>query len=205
MPSIQRSLTNIDDDLVRQFVIPVLFVELDYPGDPVRVHDWLGEITWNGHQWTGVGNLGELKDIEETTEISNISVQLVLSGVNTDLLSKALTSNYYRRSTWIYIGMLNAATGQLTAGADILWQGYMDVMTVQVAGDEMALILTAENEDADLDRPSGTLYSNAQQQADYPGDKGFEYLKFGETQIRWPGSSFVTYANKPRGFGNIRS
>ena len=200
MAMIERPLTaQFQREILRQVLVPVLFVELQYDRDsntdPVdqnylRLHDWLGTIEWDGKEWHGVGNLGEIEELEETTEITNVSLQLVLSGVNQELVKAALDSDYYRRRVNIWLAVLDMSTGELKEEptvSDPFWSGYMDVMSAQIADEDFVITLTAENEDADMERPTSTLYSNAQQQSDYPGDKGFELLLPAvDSTVTWP-------------------
>ncbi|MBA86140.1 MAG: hypothetical protein CML69_15615 [Rhodobacteraceae bacterium] len=37
---------------------PVMLVYVDWPGGAVRVHSGVGELTWDGHTWTGVRGFG---------------------------------------------------------------------------------------------------------------------------------------------------
>ena len=250
-------------EIQRDVVYPITFVRLAYDDGDVLVHDNIGEIHWNDETWSGVGSLGGIEHIEETTEITNLSLRLVLSGLNSRIVQEALNEDYYRREVTIYYGVLNPATGVLKGvnpttteealnnterqihvtdtsdivvgsvvrirseemlvsavrssdhrltvtrqynstpavtapnGAsvevvpepDIIWSGFMDIMEASISGDEFGIILTAENEDVDFERPNGKLYSNAQQQTDFPGDRAFEYLENQEEIVlRFPDS-----------------
>ena len=69
----------------------------------------------------------------------------------------------------------------------------MDYMEIKASGSKRDIILTAENEDIDLHRPNGMLLSNAQQQQEFPGDTGLQFLeRLTDLEVRWPGSERVT-------------
>ena len=201
----QRLLEDvIQEAILRDVVYPVIFVRLAYDEGDVLVHDRLGDITWgediygDPEVWQGIGNFGQLEHIEETTEITNLSLRLILSGLDSSIFGQATQRepDYYRRPVTIYYGIVDPATGILKTRSngdaqvpDIIWSGFMDVMEITVSGDEFGIILTAENEDVDFERPNGKLYSNVQQQTDFPGDRAFEYLESqAEIVLRFPDS-----------------
>lgn len=191
---IQRKYTEtLEADLAAQGLSPILFVRLKYDDGDILIHDWVGTITWGGEDWLGVGDFGTIESVEETSEITNLNIQLILSGLNNELRQEALDSNYYRREVIVYYGSLDLV-GRLkidsdgnTVEPDVLWAGFMDVMTARVEGDESSITLTAENEDVDFHRPNGKMYSHAQQSVEYPGDTGCIFLDRVEGMVlEWP-------------------
>ena len=204
-----RQLNDVLSEAILQDVVdPVTFVRLGFDGNDLLLHDRIGEIIWgkdiydDDEVWLGVGNFGQLEHIEETTEITNLSLRLILTGLSDDVVQEAVAMRgeagpqYYRRPVTIYYGIMDPALGTLKRQADrtvpdpdIIWSGFMDVMEITVSGDERGIILTAENEDVDFERPNGKLYSNAQQQEDFEHDRAFEYLESqAEIVLRFPDS-----------------
>ena len=161
--------------------------------------------------WEGIGSFGGLGDVEETTEISNISVSMFLSGIPAELAQHAQDQDYYRRPATIFFGVMNTALGALIGGVPtVIWSGYIDVMELAFSGDSFTILLEAESEDADFERPNGTLYSNTQQQNDFPGDRAYDLLELMENiSLLWPGGNSVSYGTKGedhaygRGFGGF--
>jgi hypothetical protein len=61
----------------------------------------------------------------------------------------------------------------------------MDTMAI-VEGRDARITLTAEGELGDLDRPRVRRYTNEDQQAEFPGDRGFEYVpSVQELNFKW--------------------
>ena len=49
--------------------ILTLLVELDFQAQPVRLHSGVGTIAWNGGEWLGVGALGKISNVSESTDL----------------------------------------------------------------------------------------------------------------------------------------
>ena len=80
---IQRKYTEtLEADLAAQGLSPILFVRLKYDDGDILIHDWVGTITWGGEDWLGVGDFGTIESVEETSEITNLNIQLILSAVS---------------------------------------------------------------------------------------------------------------------------
>jgi hypothetical protein len=72
-----------------------------------------------------------------------------------------------------------------------VWSGTMDTLSIDDGTDSAVVTLTAEHKMATWDRPLPRLYTDAQQQALYAGDRGLEYVAALENaSIVWPGKEF---------------
>tara|TARA_A100001035_G_scaffold279577_1_gene281412 strand:+ start:561 stop:1259 length:699 start_codon:yes stop_codon:yes gene_type:complete len=159
-------------------VNPIIFVKLEFDtGAPnstgtIRLHNGLGTYVWDdgsgNQQWYGTGDLGQISAIEEGDEISPYSIELTLSGIDSQIAAEAARETYYQRPVTLYIGALNASD-TLVATPDVIWTGFIDTMdAVLGGGDGDAIRVTAESELAMFERSSNYLYTNAQQQHDSP-------------------------------------
>lgn len=167
-------------------VFPITFVKLEFlpPNDGVgtiRLHNGLGTYTWNdgsGDQnWLGTGDLGQISKIQEGEEVSPYGIQLTLSGLDPDLVGEAIKESYYQRPVTLYVGALNDSD-QLVATPDVMWTGFMDLMTASVGaegGD--SLVLNCESELAMFERSRNFLFTNAAQQTISSGDTFFNQLQ----------------------------
>lgn len=168
-------------------VNPIIFVKIEFDtGAPnstgtIRLHNGLGTYVWNdgsgNQQWYGTGDLGQISAIEEGDEISPYSIELTLSGIDSQIAAEAARETYYQRPVTLYIGALNASD-TLVATPDVIWTGFIDTMdAVLGGGDGDAIRVTAESELAMFERSSNYLYTNAQQQSDSSGDTFFTHLQ----------------------------
>src|SRR4051794_25522402 len=111
------------DAATADVIAPLHFAELDFASGFVRVHTRLGTITWGGHDWLGVGQLGGVSAVEETTDLSRKTVSYTLSGIPGDMISVVLDEQYQGRPARLYLGLLDTITNQLAGTPELLDQG----------------------------------------------------------------------------------
>lgn len=167
---------------------PVILCELDFASGPFRVWSGIGPLSWAGMTFDGVGTLGAVSEIEETAELRAVRVTLVLSPVPQDVVDIALAEQGYRLRPARLWGALLDAHGALAAEPFPLWAGLMDTMEV-VDGAEPRVSLACESRLVDLERAEVRRYTDADQQAEFPGDRFFEFVPaLQEAEIRLPSS-----------------
>jgi len=89
---------------------PVLFAFVDWTASPVYVHSAIGEITWGGHDWHGLGYLGSVTIPAESTGVATTEATLGIAGVEPDLGDFSLTFEP-GRVVQIYLGCLTDRPG----------------------------------------------------------------------------------------------
>lgn len=175
-----------------------LLVELDFASGFVRVWNGIGNLTFDANTFTGVGYLGEIAPIAETGQAVRANgITLQLSGIPSSVLSIALAENYQGRSAKVWLGFFDTAWTLLECA--LLFAGRMDVMQIDEGADSSTITVTAENHLADLKRPRIRRYTNEDQLAYYPGDRGLEFIEsIQNVDIVWgPGSGTGTYSQVP--------
>ena len=167
-------------------VAPVVLCELDFATGPFRVWTGLGPLTWAGLTFEGVGDLGAMSEVEETVELRAVRLTLTLSPVPQEVIDIALAERSFRpRPVRLWVALLDAE-GAFVADPLPLWAGLMDTMEV-VDGAEPRVSLACEGRLVDLERAEVRRYTDADQQAEYPGDRFFEYVPaLQEAEIRLP-------------------
>ena len=130
---------------------------------------------WNGHTWLGLGRLGSIEAIKETPDLAANAVNLKLSGVPAATVSQALTEHYQGRACIIYIAPL-AADYTILADPVEIFSGRMNTMDLDI-GATATITLNVESRLADWDRPRVRRYNDADQQAEYPGDLGLQFVE----------------------------
>ncbi len=162
----------------------LLLVELDFASGVVYAHSGAGNFTWNGHTYLGVGRLGKLSEIEETEGLQANAIKLELSGVDPANVSLSLNEEYQGRPARVYIAYLdeNYALKGNPVGP---FEGKMDTMDGEF-GKVSTITLTVESPLADWARPRTRRYTDADQQAEYPGDRFMEYAgQMAEKELVW--------------------
>ena len=165
---------------------PVILCELDFASGAFRAWTGLGPLHWAGKVFEGVGDIGAVGEIEETIELRAVRLTLALSPVPQEVVDIALAERSFRLRPARLWGALLDAEGAFVADPFPLWAGLMDTMEV-VDGAEPRVSLTCESRLVDLERAEVRRYTDADQQAEYPGDRFFEYVPaLQEAEIKLP-------------------
>ena len=169
--------TAIDLKLDDAFIRPVVFVELDFDTDPVYLHTDLGEIPTLGETWSGVGGLGGISAVEETSDkVPAVKLRLDITDESAGSIFQELTQqDFYQRECIIYMSLRDTVLGDLVDSPFELWRGKCDIPEFH-DGIEKYVELLVESEWASGRLSNGKLYSDAQQQQDFTGDLFFEFL-----------------------------
>lgn len=158
---------------------PILFFEGEFVsgGSPAWLRLWTGygTIAWNGQSWLGAGDLIAVAPLSETTEIRAEGFAVTLSGQPSANISLALQSMKQGRSGKIWLGALDASNA-IIADPYLVRAGRLDVPKISDAGDSCSITVQYEDRLIDLERPRERRYTHEDQQIDYPGDLGFEYV-----------------------------
>ena len=146
--------TYLDSDFTHIFFA----VDLDFEGDPFRAHQDVGDITIGGNVFTGVGDLGEVGEIDENQSLRPDKLSLKMNGLNDELVAKARATAHQGRACTIYICGRDVVDGTLLEAHE-LWRGFMDTMPIQRAGGQSLLNLTLADERHLFDLPLGLTFS----------------------------------------------
>lgn len=196
-------------ELIAKEIHVGLLVELDTSAGAVRVWSGIGNITWSGMTFTGVGELGAISPIRESgAEVRADALTLELSGIPSALISTALTTQYQGRSAQVWLVFFTAAAPFTAAGIVndpvLLFKGRMDVMHIDEGPDTATITVTAESRLADLSRPRIRRYTDEDQKELFVGDKGLEFVAgLQDAEVHWgdsagaPGGSVPVAAPPP--------
>lgn len=180
---------------------PAVFAFLDFQGGAVRVWDGVGTKSWGGNNYTGLGYLGSISPIEESTDVRANGIVMQLSGVPSSLIATVLGDNYNRRACSVWIGALNQA-GALVADPDLAFSGRMNNVDFDKGAETSVIRVFAESRLVDLLRSRERRYTHEHQQIDFSGDLGLEYMARSQsTPLMWGGKSVPTYAETGGGEG----
>lgn len=209
-----RQLHPATESAAKQNVVaPCIFIEMLFDAGPVRLWSGLGEFQWNGNTWLGGGELLNVSDIPESTAVQADGISIALSGIPQALVGLALNEHYQGRPCTVWFGFmgvdqggeLQTEAGLILSGPDgalrldtgdrgklrgepvPVFRGRMDLMPMEDGGEDTVTIsVTAENRLLDLERSNERRYTNADQQIDFPGDKGLEGVSdAAEKEIMW--------------------
>jgi hypothetical protein len=163
---------------------PILLASFSF-STPVRLWSGYGTITVGAVTYQGIGTLGTISPVEETTDLSARGINFQLSGIPSAYVSLALTENYQGKACSVLFGALDA-TGAIVSSPVTIFAGRMDVMSVNDDGQNATIIMSAENKLVDFRRPREVRYTQEEQENLHPGDLGLEFVTaIQEKQIYW--------------------
>lgn len=163
----------------------------------LRMWSGYGTNVINGESYIGVGTLLGVSAIEETAELYASGATVSLSGVPSDMISLALTEQFQGRRAYIYLGVIPVSGSWVLvngywsdagvwddtqvwndsgATASQVYSGYLDKMDIDEQAETSVIAVTIENKLIDLERVRVYNYTSATQKAEYPGDKGFDFV-----------------------------
>ena len=172
-------------EITAQNMRPALFIQALFTSGYIYVWSGIGTISWNGQTWTGVGSLGAISPIPETSDLTAAGLKLSLSGIPASLITSALGEVRQGAPVFIYQGFLTPSGG-VVANPNNAWSGRMDTCEIAEGGDTATIAITAESRLLDLNRSRERRYTKQDQAIDFPGDTGFDFVpSLQELSIVW--------------------
>jgi hypothetical protein len=138
---------------------------------PLYLWSGQGNKTIDGNLYIGTGNLLSISDVSETSDVSAAGANLTLSGIPSDLLALALTTQYSGRICKIKFGVIASPIITTT-----LFIGYMDQMNIKDGAETAAITISVESKMIDLERPRINRYTSESQKSKFPNDLAFDFI-----------------------------
>lgn len=192
---------------------PCLFLEIEFESETVYLWSGLGNLTPPGpafdpsasfpygETFIGMGWLGQIQTIPQVTDVIASNVTLLLTGIPSALCTDAMTAVRETSIATIWLGLLSMVPGNPTVIGDPvqMFQGALDVPSVQEGQSTVTIAITAENPLIDLNRASSRRYTDVDQQLDFPGDVGFAQVQLlQDYDVVWPNPYGTTASNAPQ-------
>lgn len=167
-------------DVVR----PIMLITLEF-ATTLRLWNGIGDLSQGGNTYTGVGDLIQVSEMGESTDISAKGCNITLSGVNQSLVTKAKSEDYQGRNVTIELGALDD-TGDVISDPVVIFKGFMDVMSITEGGEYSTINLSVENSLILFDKAKVRRYTDNDQKIDHPTDEGFAFVsKIQNKQLIW--------------------
>jgi hypothetical protein len=164
---------------------PVYLVQITFSNETIYVHSATGTISWNGHNWLGVGVLGSISTIAESSDTQANGIVLTLSGIPTEYLTDALTYADGHGTAQVLLGCM-LANGTLVADPFPLYLGFTDSPAIDCSTETISLSIAVENRLSDMQRSQQLRYTDATQRVRYPSDASFQFVQFvADLFINW--------------------
>lgn len=170
-----RNLTNSAvTQITSAEVQPFLLFQGEFASGTVRAWSGIGDLIWNGFTWIGTGNLLNISAVQETADTSANGVTVNLSGIPSELISLALSDCRQGSAGFVYLGFLN--NGSVVSDPVLMFEGRLDIPAIEESGETATVVISYESRLIDLERPRETRYTNEDQQREFAGDLGFEFV-----------------------------
>lgn len=170
-----RTLTTAVDAALGADNVPALIlVYMDFPDGALRCCNAGYTFSWDGSEWLGLGHLGQIDIIEEGAELQMYGVSMILSGIPTENIQRALGQHYQGRDCKVWMAPLDSDY-QILVDPVLVFSGRMDTMDIAMA-DTANIRMTGESRLTDWERPRVRRFNDEDQKAEYPTDRGFEFV-----------------------------
>lgn len=167
---------NMVSEITKDGLTPLVFLELDFSGGFVRVHNGRGTITWDGKSWVGTGHLLAVSAVEEATTLEATSMSFTLSGVPSALIASVYGEFSQGRPARVWFACYDFNTGGIITDPVQVFGGRMDTIGDDDDGQTSTIVIQAESHLADLGRPRKRTYTNQDQQRLFPADKSLRFV-----------------------------
>lgn len=149
----------------------VLLAEFDLPGGVERYWSGIGRLDYDGQSWVGIGGVSAISGVasEASAFIQTITFTLAVS----DGTRSALSEDLRGRDARVWLGLLDEHAQIIPDPIEIV-HVQLDTATISISDGTQQITLTGQTAFYTLEAPSRFLWTNEQQQADFPGDTGWD-------------------------------
>tara|TARA_R100000734_G_C3319102_1_gene114285 strand:- start:2947 stop:3555 length:609 start_codon:yes stop_codon:yes gene_type:complete len=144
---------NIVSALSNSEIEPFYAVKLAFSTATLYLWTGYGDKTINSETYIGTGNLLSIDGLEEASDLSSKGTDIVLNGLDSTILTYALTEEYQGREVNIYWGV--SGVSEVVE----VFSGYMDQMTIIDRGETSTIKLSVESKLIILERPNIRRYT----------------------------------------------
>lgn len=182
--------SSTNETATQQAHVPyVLLAEFDFASGFVRLSSRDRAYTHQGNEFGAIGNLGGVGPVRENGNLSPEKLEFQLSGVDSSLISTTLTEDYHGRDARLWVGYLGE-DDQLVATPQIIWEGFMDTMTLRREAGSAVIALVCENRLIRWKDTAGWLYTFEHQQLFDSTDTFFDKVSTLPNKVaKWGGAT----------------
>tara|TARA_B100000900_G_scaffold410036_1_gene426998 strand:- start:5253 stop:5819 length:567 start_codon:yes stop_codon:yes gene_type:complete len=171
-------------------VSPFYAIELFFDTTTIRVWTGYGDITvssLSSQTYSGVGEILEISNIEESQDISAKGINITLSGIPSNLIAHALNTAYQGRLCNVHFGFIDWSSPANQTGM-LVFTGYMDTMLIDEGPETSTIVTSVESRLIDLERPRNRRYTTQNQKQRHSGDLAFDFVESLQNQrLQWGG------------------
>jgi hypothetical protein len=153
-------------------------VELEFTGGTVYFTTSAVAIPWNGNTYIASGGGVEVSAVSASENTAGEKITLSVPVMNSAFLAAALDPTTYRGRAVRLYGQFIDSTFQPAGEPKLCWQGYMEPVRIErkPSQDGPSTLPCTRAGMARARNAEGLRLSDAQQQAEFIGDKFYEYI-----------------------------
>lgn len=145
--------------------------------DPIRVTNHTANIEWNGNLYYGFGNLLNIGEVEESTELAARSIEVTFAAFPLDTLNIVINAKYQNRDAWIYRGIIDLESNILYGDPFLLMRGKLDTSKIAITEEQLVITTTIRSILSDWSIPKAIRMNSATHKKKYFDDNGLEYVE----------------------------
>lgn len=155
----------------------VYFLELVFSGGTSRLCSWNKTLTWGGYDWSGLGQLLSLGNVDESEGADPRAITISIAAAQQEWLAVAIgpVEEYRGRAAKLYMCPLDESY-QLVGTPALAWRGIMDTVNIGISGKEGGVQIKCETAAYALKRRPVFRINAAQHKLRHPGETGLDYL-----------------------------
>lgn len=173
-----RDLTGaVDSQLDLGHVCLIILCSLRLASTVQYVWTGSGNLNWDGKTWKGIGDLGSLGNVSETSALQAEATSIELSSVSPSALSDSMTEIRVGRPVRLYLGFMTP-TGVLIGDPTMFYKGAVDKpsTTVDPSPEGGKIKIALENKLIDMQRIAPARITSEEQKRLYPFDTGADFV-----------------------------
>ena len=179
--------TTVKNELLTGQIRPIHLIEIGF-STPVFItdcgFDLTSSISGTSRTYTASPFLVGGSSFEEQTDITKVSLNLVLSGADQTFISTVLNENIVNDAVEIYRGLLDS-NNSIIADPILLYSGNIDTFDIAESETESNVQLTVVSHWADFEKKSGRKTNNSSQQRFFSTDVGMNFSSQTVLDIKW--------------------
>jgi len=170
---------------------PVHLLMLTFRSATRYVWSGVGELVWGGKTFLGVGSLGALGDVKESSEVRADGSSVMLSGIDPVDLAESLMDIRLGAPAVRWLGAVLPGTKTLIGTPYPLFVGQVDKPSVYTGPEKIAISLALESRMINHARASNRRLTLVDQHANgYPDDIGLGWVEIlNDVALLWGAAS----------------
>jgi len=149
----------------------IVLAYFDLPSGAERYHSGIGQLAYDGENWSGLGGLAGVSGA--SSEASTFIQTVTFSVAVDEAFAPILDQDIRGREAILWMAWLDEY-GQIIPDPVELLRVQMDTATRQISEGSQVITITGQTAFYTLEQPSRVLWTNEQQQFDFPGDTGWD-------------------------------